>query len=268
MASVNVHMMETALWEAAKHLFRAAGSDERLSPREFRQNIKSVKGEMRDLVEALYRFVVEIDKEGANHITEKDIENAIERIKADIFPQYAVAENVLDEQAQKTVQAIAPKSALNLALQVYQTTRATQVLPAAQVLLQIKAQTEGLFFDYLGSEGSNPIMATHIPANMTLLTQESFAEALNLDQNIPKEVIERYRDAASFFPIFIQQHMDFGLDGQARQIVEVMQNNLRQHTIAVIGQDGSEIGSQHPVYVVGLAGDGSLVGFKSVVIWT
>jgi len=265
---VSLHMMETALWDAAKHLMRAAGADERLTPREFRQKVNALSGEMRDLTEALYRFVVEIDRQGANNITEKDIENAIARIKTEVFPHYAVSDLVLDERGQKKVQAIAPKSALNLALQVYQTARATQVLPAAQVYQLINAQTEGLFFDYLASEASSPIEAVHVPSNLTMLTRDTFAQALGLDQNKPEQMIERFREAASFFPIFIQQHMDFGLEEQARQIVETMQNNLRQHTIAIIGQDGSDMGSEHPVYVAGLAADGSLVGFKSVVIWT
>jgi len=265
---VNLQMMETALWDAARHLMRAAGADERLTPREFRKKINALSGEMRDLTEALYRFVVEIDREGANHITEKDIEKAIARIKTEIFPQYAIAENVMDEQAQKTVQAIAPKTALNLALQVYQTAWFSMVLPAAQVFQQIQAYTEGLFFDYLGSEASIQIEAVHVPSNLTMLTQDTFAQALGLDQDKPEQMIERYREAASFFPIFIHQHMDIGLEEQARQVVEVMQKNLRQHIIAVIGQDSYEVDSQHPVYVVGLAGDGSLVGFKSLVIWT
>jgi hypothetical protein len=113
-----------------------------------------------------------------------------------------------------------------------------------------------------------PIEAVHIPSNLTVLSETTFAAALGLEQNKPEEVIARYREAQTFFPIFVRQHMDFGLDIQAQAIVDLMVKNLRQHILVVQGEDNSSIGAEHPVYVVGLADDGSLVGFKSIVIWT
>lgn len=268
MTNTSIQLIDAALQEAAKHLMRAAGQDEKLSTREIRQKLKSLSGEMRDLTEALYLFVVEIDKQGANHITEKDIEQAVAKVKAEIFPKYIVSEHVMREADQERVKEIAPKTGVNLALQLYQTARSGQVVPAAQVFVQIQALTQGLFFDYLGSEGSMPIEGVHIPANLTALTEETFAAALGLEANKPEEVIERFREAQTFFPIFVRQHLDFGLDTQAQAIVDLMVKNLRQHIIVVQGEDNSAVGAEHPVYVVGIADDGSLVGFKSAVIWT
>lgn len=268
MISTSLHQLETALHEAAKHLMRAAGQDERLSPREFRQKITTLSGEMRDLVEALYQFVIDIDKQGANHITERDIENAVAQIKAEIFPHYVVAESVLDENGQKSVKALAPKTALNLAFQLYQTARENQLIPPAHLFQMIKSLSEGLFFDHLGSESAEPIEAVHINCNLTSLNQEFFAQALGLEPNKPEEAIERYRDAAFLLPIFVRQHLDAGLEEQAQAMVELMQVHLRQIVVAVLGEDSSEVGPQHPVYVLGLASDGSLLGFRSKVIWT
>jgi hypothetical protein len=268
MTNTSIQLIDAALQEAAKHLMRAAGQDEKLTTREFRQKLNSLSGEMRDLTEALYLFVVEIDKQGVNNITEKDIESAVLRIKSDIFPKYVVSEHVMSETDQNKVQEMAPKTGVNLALQLYQTARAAQVIPAAQVFVQIQGLTKDLFFDYLGSEASMPIEAVHIPSNLTVLSETTFAQVLGLDQSKPNEVIARYREAQTFFPIFVRQHLDFGLDTQAQAIVDLMVNNLRQHIIVVQGEDNSSVGAEHPVYVVGLAGDGSLVGFKSTVIWT
>ncbi|MBU6340171.1 MAG: hypothetical protein KGS48_01645 [Bacteroidetes bacterium] len=268
MTFTTFQMMDAALVEASKHLMRAAGQDEKLSPREIRQKLNALSGEMRDLVEVLYAFVVEIDAQGANHITEKDIEAAVARVKKEIFPNYAVSELVLGETEQNTVKAIAPKNALRLALQLYQTARSSQILPAVQVFEQIHGLTKDLFFDYLGSEGSMPLEAVHIPVNLVQLTQESVAQALGLDQDKPAEFIERYREADSFFPVFVRQHADFGLDQQAQALSNLMSHNLRQLIIVVQGKDDYSVGAEHPVYVIGLANDGSLVGFKSTVIWT
>ena len=80
MTNTTIQSIDAALQEAAKHLMRAAGQDEKLSTREIRQKLNSLSGEMRDLTEALYLFVVEIDKQGANHIMEKDIEQAIVKV--------------------------------------------------------------------------------------------------------------------------------------------------------------------------------------------
>ncbi len=268
MTNTTIQSIDAALQEAAKHLMRAAGQDEKLSTREIRQKLNSLSGEMRDLTEALYLFVVEIDKQGANHITEKDIEHAIVKVKAEIFPKYVVSEHVMSEKDQDNLKELAPKTGINLAHQLYQTARSGQVIPAAQVFVQIQGLTQDLFFDYLGSEASMPIEAVHIPSNLTVLSETTFAAALGLEQNKPEEVIARYREAQTFFPIFVRQHMDFGLDIQAQAIVDLMVKNLRQHILVVQGEDNSSIGAEHPVYVVGLADDGSLVGFKSIVIWT
>lgn len=268
MPITSLHQLESALHQAAKHLMAAAGKDERLTPREFRQKIGTLSGEMRDLTEVLYRFIVEIDKQGANHITEKDIETAVARVKVEIFPHYAVSENVMGALGQKAVKEIAPKNALTLATQLYQTARATQVLPAAQVFQMVQSYTQNLFFDHLGSEASMSLEAVHIPSNLTMLTKATFGEALGLNPDDPAQAIERYQDAASLLPVFVKQHLDFGLEEQAQALVDVMQENLRHIVVAVLGEDNGEVDPQHPVYVIGLGADGSLVGFKSFVIWT
>jgi Nuclease A inhibitor-like protein len=268
MPYTSLFMLETALNEAAKHLMRAAGQDERLSPREFRNKLTTLSGEMRDLTEILYKFVVEIDKQGANHITETDIENAVARIKKEIFPHYVIEEIVLDDDGQGEIMSIAPKSGLDLALQLYQTARAAQVLRASEVFEFIQSYTEDLIFDAFGSEGSAGIEAFRLDTNLTALTKETFATALGLDQQNPKEVVERFQDAGSFLPLFARKQLDFELEEQAQALIEIMEENLRQIAVAIIGADDYSVDAKHPVYVVGLAGDGSLVGFKSVVIWT
>jgi Nuclease A inhibitor-like protein len=268
MPYTSFQMLETALHEAAKHLMRAAGQDERLTPREFRNKLTTLSGEMRDLTESLYKFVVEIDKQGANHITEKDIEAAVARIKKEIFPHYVIDEIVLDDDGQDEIMDIAPKSGLDLALQLFQTARASQVLRASEVFIYIESYAEGLIFDAFGSEAAAYIEAFHLDTNLTALTKETFAQALGLDQQDPKEVVERFQEAVSFFPLFERKQPEFELQEQAEALIDIMQENLRQIAVAIIGADNSSGDAEHPVYVVGLAGDGSLVGFKSVVIWT
>ena len=134
---------------------------------------------------------------------------------------------------------------------------------------QIKTLSTDLFFDDLGSESSEAIEAVHIPANIIDLTPESFAQALQLNADNPQDFITRFLPAERILTRFSNQFYRADLNEKALQMVQLMQVNLQQHTLIVLGKDYDEnVGAEHPVYVVGVADDGSLVGFKSKVIWT
>lgn len=53
----------------------------------------------------------------------------------------------------------------------------------------------------------------------------------------------------------------------AGEVTRYMTRYLRDLIVVIFGEDGNSP-PQHPVYWVGLAEDGSIVGLKSVVIWT
>ncbi len=51
------------------------------------------------------------------------------------------------------------------------------------------------------------------------------------------------------------------------EVMRYMNRYLRSMLVAIFGEDGNSP-VQHPVYWVGLAEDGAIVGVRSVVIWT
>ncbi len=139
-----------------------------------------------------------------------------------------------------------------------------------QLTQRIRELVEGLWFDYWSSEGDEPIKAFHRGAELGSLSRECFAAALKLDLDDPADQIERWtRSLTGLFENLIERNGGDPVQGQkARELVALICEELRDLTGVLIGRDLSRPLGRHPVYVVGLAPDGDIVGFQSHVIWT
>ena len=101
------------------------------------------------------------------------------------------------------------------------------------------------------------------------LTPKSFTTALGVEPDTPAGTVERFDPADRVLLTFIDQHVYSGRADQAQAIVDLMQANLSDLKIIVMGLDNHpDLESNHPVYVVGMGHNGNLAGFESVVIWT
>jgi hypothetical protein len=269
MLRAKVANLITAIEQAADHLKKAAGSDGILSRREYRRKLAELSGTQQALVDQFYRFICDREPSSQQRITNRDIQKGISDVKEKVINQFEID---CSELSNAEIDGLSEMgmTALTLAIQLKQSAQeGTSDLSGKEVADLIQPNVQNLFFDYLASEGSNPIEAISFSAQVSELTEASFAKALNLDPNNPAHVIERFVSADPFFPTFIEQHRVFEQEKHAVAIVSIMKTHLRQPAIVILGQDNDrEVGPEHPAYIVGIAADGSLAGFQSVVIWT
>lgn len=265
MSRLTVQNLLDTIQQAAEDLRAAAGADGQLSRQDFNRIIEDKTGTERALLEAFYRFLREEDQSNMR-ITRAILEKGVKFVQDKIIAQFELAPGGLSLEENNAIKKLG-EDTLPLAFQLKRAAKGSTYLSAMEIFEKIKQLTPELFFDDLGSEGSEAIEAVHIPANIVDLTEASFAKALKLDIENPDEAIARFVPAEPHFTKFISQHYPFELDAKAIQIVNVMKENLRQNSVIVIGED-NVAPPEHPVYVVGVADDGSLVGFKSKVIWT
>lgn len=267
MLKVNLAQLDAALDQAATNILEAAGDDPFVSRKDIRDKLKTLDGNIKILTDTLYRFILEREGEVNVRVTKKDVDAALEVVRGEIFPLLAIDSSVIREEDQGGLTEIAKKTALPLTFGLYDTANESAVIPAEEVFQIIKDNQEGLFLDNFGSEAGIPISAIHIEGPVADLTAETLSNALGLNPEDPAEKVEQFFDATPFLPVFIRQHLDFGFELQAEAVVNAMQNNLRDINVAIIGEEFSR-DSNHPTYVVGVASDGSLVGFDSFVVWT
>lgn len=267
MARLIVQDLIYAIEKAAKELLAAAGSDGMISKDDIRRKLDEQQGVQRGILEAFYDFLRDEDQPRMR-VTRTVIEEGIAFVKEKLIPQFELMPGGLSEEETKAMNALHVDAPV-LGSRLKQAAFGENYLSAQKIFEQIARESQDLFFDYQGSESAQPIEAVLIPASLTQLTKETFATVMNLNQDDPLELIDRFVSAEPFFPIFIEQHTSPELASKATTIADLMRNNLRQNSIFILGKDyDPNVPPQHPVYVVGLADDGNLVGFKSQVIWT
>ncbi|HMN90562.1 MAG TPA: hypothetical protein PKD70_00450 [Saprospiraceae bacterium] len=268
MIRLTVQQLINSIEEVAKDLIAAAGADGMVSRNDIQQLLAQQQQPRRALIEAFYNFLREEDQQ-YQRVTRRTIQDGLAVVRNQIIGQLEVSPAGLSVAEQQTILQSAGDEALALAVALKQAGRGDTYLTPEAILQTIADNTEALFFDYIGSEGSQPIEAIRIPAAILELTPESFAQALALDPNDPAQVVERFVPATDFFEQFACQHQPFELDKKASAITNVMLQNLTQLTIIVLGRDNDlDVGPLHPAYIVGVAVDGSLIGFRSEVVWT
>lgn len=145
-------------------------------------------------------------------------------------------------------------------------------LDGAALLARIEALVPGLVFDELGSEGSQPIVAVRLPGPLDgALGPDSFRGLLDPTRTSAACAVERFVTADDVLPAFVERmHLDVfpaELGPRAQELADLLHAHVRELSAIVVVGDSKQT-AQHPVYVVGVAGDRSVVGFRSAVIWT
>lgn len=254
--------------ELATILKSADGADGMVSRKDFRQLIATTdEAAQRHLLELFYAFIIRKENRSGVRVTHDLIDEGIDYIKTVILPEFEIAE-VFSNKAEQAIAQI-HESSLPLANQLIRAVEEENYLDASEVATEIGRYAEGLFFDDFGSEGSENVEAFFQAAEIDLLTPEAFAEALNLDENNPKEKIERFEDIGDTLDVFVEQHVRFGRDEQAGAIAELLEEYLTDLKVVILGEDyNPAVPPEHPTYIVGIDQDGSIAGFQTKVIWT
>jgi hypothetical protein len=247
---------------AAGQITEAGGRDGVTSRAEIRHKIGELTGPERDLVDFFYRFILRQGAGASERVTRTDIEAALAVARAQLVAAFDTDNNGLaaDEVAAMPLLG-------RLAVKVARRrSRSGEELAA-----HFEALAFSLVFDDYSTELHNErFLSFHAPVQLAELTAQTFRDALHLHGDGPQEAIARSDDAEQFFARLAEAHTP-GQTAQAVALAQAMHSTLSDLRVYVVGQDvsaargGSPI---HPVYVVGLAPDGSIAGLRARVQWS
>lgn len=251
------HVNAAFEWAAAQ-ITEAGGRDGITSRAEIRRKIADLTGAERDLVDFFYRFIVRRGGNPGERVTRTDIDAALAVAREQLVAAFDTNDNGLSTDE---VAAMPPLG--RLAVKVARQRERS----GEELANHFEALAFSLVLDDYGTELANEhFLSLHVPARLETLTTHSFREALGLDPNDPKGRIARTESAADFFTRLIDHHTP-GQTAQAVALAQAMQSTLADLRVYIVGED-PEGGPIHPVYVVGLAPDGSLAGLRARVQWT
>ena len=257
------------LEETKQQLIEAGGKDKQISNEDFRKLIEAEPDRQKRAFLRIFNTFLRIigGDRPRMRLTHQVLEDGLSYIKNELLPHFEIADTFTTLTNQKLAQL--KPAAFPFAMELLRTTREQAKLSTAEVAELIGNNVVDLFFDDFGSEASEPIQPFFQEASLEALTAETFRKALNLKEGDPKEAIARFEPADEPLRVFVEQHAPFGLQQKAAFIVELMQQNLTDLSVIILGEDyNADVPPNHPVYVVGIGKDGDLAGFRSEVIWT
>jgi len=268
MALITIINLKHTLEDARSILLAASNGDGIVSRADLKDLLQQTEDlQKRRFLEFFYGFILKLENRPRTRVTEEAIDSAIAFITDQIVPNFEIKEQFANSTNQKIAQI--HDAAFPMAMELIRATTSMAILSPREVSDQIAPLTEGLFFDDYGSEASMDIFSFFLEHTKPVLSPDSFVEALGVDPNTPKGKVERFESADRALLTFVEQHIRFGLFDQARTVVELMQANLRDLKIIIIGEDNHpDLDSNHPVYIIGIGQDNDLAGFESKVIWT
>lgn len=264
-----------ALKSVAEQLIQAGGDDKRISRADARKLTASLTGEEADLAAKFFRFVDDRDDAVGAVVTVKDVEAS-----AIYAEQYLIRQYDLDGFDQNNSSYFSYPKPARVAFELVSILKRIGKKNADSqgkgIEEELDRLTQGLYFDYLGSEAAIDIKTFYKAAEIEDLTIETFAQLMDLDQSNPDEVLDRFFRVDTdpdFWPAFISTNA-FAFNGftdrtkQATELKEYMEKHLTQLTAIVQGQDNVASFSEHPTFIVGLTSDGTVAGFETAVVWT
>jgi hypothetical protein len=244
-------------WAAAQ-ITEAGGRDGITSRAEIRRKIAELTGAERDLVDFFYRFIVRRDGNPSERVDRGDIEAALKAAREQLVAAFDTNDNGLSADE---VAAMPPLG--RLAVKVARHRQRS----GEELSLHFEALAFNLVLDDFGTELTNEhFLSFHAPAQLESLNAQSFIATLGLKTDDPKERIARIESAADFFRRLVEHHTP-GQTAQAVALAQAMQSTLADLHVYILGQD-PEGGPIHPVYIVGVAPDGSLAGLRARVRWS
>ncbi|ADO75191.1 hypothetical protein [Stigmatella aurantiaca] len=263
MTTIATSDVHAAVNRAAALILNSAGSDGIVSRKDIRTKLLSLEGTERELVDTLYRFIDRRDSARSARVTKADIDAALAFIRTELVDRFDLDNNGLSEDEVARMSELG-KLAVSLAR-----TLKSATAPTGEALSQkIGVLAKGLSFDgYYGTEGGVRIQPFHAAAKLTQLTQDALRATLKLT-NRPEHEIARFESADRCLQALIHVHTDMPEYEQAEELVQFMKTHLRELHAAILGRDDPELGSEHPLYIVGIDSAGNLVGLKTGVVWT
>lgn len=265
MARISKADVHAALERVARNLKNAGGLDGIVSRKDARDALRSLEGTEQALTDVFYRFILARDAACPPRITRDDVDAVVAYAKTHVIDRYDLNHNGLSN-----AEIAAMSTTGRLAVALARRLKAAAAGPHGGEVLakRISALIKGLSLDDFASESAQDLRVVHVKAGLSHLTGNTLRAALGRTADRPQNVIARYEPAtAAFFERFLDAQPD---EARSRggKLVKILRESLRETTIIIFGRDDPELDPVHPVYVVGIAVDGDLVGFQSAVVWT
>ena len=244
-------------WAAAQ-IVEAGGRDGVTSRAEIRRKIAELTGAERDLVDFFYRFIVRRGGNPSERVDRGDIESALVVAREQLVSAFDTNDNGLSTDEVANMPPLG-----RLAVKVARHRQRS----GEDLSNHFEALAFNLVFDDYGTELTNEqLLSFHVPAQLEGLTPHTFVTTMKLDLDDPKQKIARVESAADFFRRLVEHHTP-GQTAQAVALAQAMQSTLADLHVFIVGEDPAG-GPMHPMYICGVAPDGSLAGLRARVQWS
>jgi len=267
MARLAKQKVHAALDKAAQNILDASGDDPIVSRKDIRNKLKELEGVEQQLTDIFYRFMDYRDSKPGARITKKDIDETLAYAKEKLIDIYDKNNNGLSA-AEIADMSLTARLAVRYAKLQDQIAKENTTDKLYESLTELG---EGLYFPAWANEADAYLSPFRQDAKLQELTEDGFSSALGLDYANPTEAIELWHQGrAAYEWIFeLYEHYDqLAALESFKTLHKFMEKHLTHITHIVVGLDGSRPDSEYPVYFVGLAPEGDILGFKTTTVWT
>lgn len=270
MARLSKQHVHAALDRAAKNILDARGDDPFVSRKDIRLKLQSLSGVEQQLTSIFYRFMDHRDHKPGARITKTDVANTLAYAKEKLIDKYDVNNNGLSK-AEIEKMSLTARLAVRLARMMQEDQAASDNKSTAKILAGLKALGDGLFFPAWANEADAFLQLFHREANLGNLSRETFRDTLGLSPVDPAEQVFIFQQGVEELYWIFENYEDYQEESYQEKfqtLLDFMVTNLTHITHIIVGSDGARSTSEYPVYLVGLAPDGDIVGFETSTIWT
>jgi hypothetical protein len=146
---------------------------------------------------------------------------------------------------------------------------ATDVQP---LLSELTALTENIEFDHFGTEASCPYEVVRITTEVQKLDSfEDFRQAV-LAMG-PEKLGLQASDLDTYgkFEPTEKAYYSYLKESQAQvaeALIGIFSQELREAKVIIVGAEYEIPSAEHPIFIVGIGPDNTLIGLKAIVVWT
>ncbi len=270
MARLSKQHVHAALDRAAKNILDARGDDPFVSRKDIRLKLNTLSGVEQQLTSIFYRFMDHRDHKPGARITEADVTSTLAYAKEKLIDKYDVNNNGLSK-AEIAEMSLTARLAVRLARMMQEEQASNEDNSTKKILAGLTALGEGLYFPAWANEADAFLQVFHREAKLDRLTRESFRDTLGLSPVDRAEAVYFFQQGVEELAWIFENYEDFEAEADAdkfQTLLDFMIANLRDITHIIVGEDGLRSDSEYPVYLVGIAPDGDLVGFETTTVWT
>lgn len=268
MSRIAKHKVQAALEQVAQHILDATGDDPFVSRKDIRAKLVELEGVEQQLTRIFYRLIDRRDAQPGARVTQKDVADTLAYAKEKLVDAYDINNNGLSA-AEIAQMSLTARLAVRLAQ--LQDQIPEEDVAADQLFEKLSSLGGDLYFPAWANEADAYLTPFRREAELTVLTQENFSATLGLDMTKREEQIQFWHQGRAEYEWIFENYEGYEQFDELERFITLhtfMTQHLTHITHVVVGIDGIRRDSEYPVYFVGLAPNGDIMGFETVTIWT